>query len=160
MLKKLLKLLKIIEIDVYVYCMNVYKKFDNPKFNYEIKKDVIKNNVIRYSIKRNGFLVHESFLYKKVFLLRLIRGRGPVIGNCFTSEQYRGQSIYPTVLNYIAKDVLLENKVNQLFIIVNKDNIPSINGIEKAGFERNAKIRAKRWLLWYKGKEVIKVNRY
>lgn len=156
MFNKIIKLIKLVEIDVYVYYMNKYQSFDKPTFNHEIKKEIIKDNVISYSIKKDNCLVHESFLYKKVFLLRVINERGPVIGNCFTNPQYRGQSIYPTVLNYIAKDLLLENKVNQLFVIVNKNNIPSINGIEKAGFEQFAAIKAKRWLFFYFEKTIMK----
>lgn len=158
MLEKILKYFKIVEIDVYVYSMKNYRFFHNYTCNFEIQKDIIKSNVKRYSIKRDSLLVHQSFLYERAFLLRLLNETGPVIGNCFTNSKFRGQSIYPYVLNYIAKEQLLEDKVKQIFVIVNKNNISSIKGIEKAGFQKYSSISSKRWLIWYFNKNIQLFN--
>lgn len=52
--------------------------------------------------------------------------------------------------------MLIENKIKEVFIIVNSDNRNSIQGIEKAGFKKYASIKARRWLFFYFKKEIFK----
>ena len=88
------------------------------------------------------------FVQKNIFVTIYIK-KGPAIGECFTNEEFKGNSIYPFVINHIAKEEILKNKQKEVFIIVNSDNISSIKGIEKAGFELYTKIKANRFLFFH-----------
>ena len=153
MIKKILKGFRIVQIDVFIYKMDRDKECNLPKFKYVLNKERLSNKWYYY-VTDDDKIVHASYLFDNVFLLRLIGKRGPVIGDCFTNKQYRGQSIYPLVINSIAKETL-ESGVNELFIIVDQNNISSIKGIEKAGFEKLVSIRATRWLWFYFKKQIV-----
>ncbi|MGJ8593524.1 MAG: hypothetical protein ACSHXF_13315 [Aquaticitalea sp.] len=150
--KKLCRRLKITSIDVFIYKMEQYVIYDKSGFKYEINKKRLKKKW-QYSIKDGEIFVHQSFLFDSVFLLKAVKKNGPVIGDCFTDNNYRGQSIYPIVINRIAKDEL-QNGTNEVFVVVNRNNISSIKGIEKAGFVIFASIKAKRWLWFYSEKYI------
>lgn len=151
-MRKLLRKLRLVNIDVYVYTMSDHMVFYAPDFKYVIQKEKLKNK-IRFYIRDCDILVHESYLYSKVFLLRSLGKKGYVIGDCKTNINYRGQSIYPYVINQIAKEVLNTYK-EEVFVVVNKDNLNSIKGIEKAGFSKYASIYANRWLWFYTKRQV------
>lgn len=151
-MKKIFKKFRLINIDVYVYVMSNYVEYNVPNFKHVILKEEL-NNKTRFYIENLSELVHESYLYSKVFLLKSIGKNGPIIGDCFTNKKHRGQSIYPYVINYIAKEVL-ENNKKEIFIVVNRDNSNSIIGIEKAGFNKFASIKAKRWLWFYFNRQI------
>lgn len=150
-MKSFIRKLKIVDIDVYVYHMSQYVSIEKPDFNFTIQKRNIKNKICYY-IKDNDRVVHKSFLFDEIFLLKKIGKVGPAIGDCFTNKEYRGLSIYPFVLNHISKEILDEKK--EVFVIVNRDNLSSIRGIEKAGFSILASIKAKRWLWFYLKSEI------
>jgi RimJ/RimL family protein N-acetyltransferase len=57
----------------------------------------------------------------------------PLIGNCFTSSQARGQKLYPKTLVEICRN-LAGAGCKRVIITCAPDNIPSIKGIERAGF--------------------------
>jgi len=151
MLKKLLRLWKIIPIDVIVYSMTKDTIADFKNLDYPIQVAQISPNKKQFFITDDGLLVHQSFLFKKLFLLKIINEVGPTIGDCNTLEAYKGKSIYPYVINYIAKEELLHNNQKEVFIIVNSNNESSIRGIEKAGFKTHTKIKAKRFLVFHFG---------
>lgn len=154
-MKKLLRYFKVKAIDVLVYRMVEPTAVPIPEIPYTI---TIKNTdgKTKYEILDNGKFVHESFVFQKLHLLKILGKTGPAIGQCATSENYRGQAIYPFVINRIASEILSGKTAREVFIIVNSDNIPSIRGIEKAGFNLYAKIKAKRFLLFYFDKHVSK----
>lgn len=147
MIKKIKPYLKVKKIDVLIYYMtpDFYTSF--PPLDYKIDKQTIDTNKTKYSITINTICIHKSFLFKKLNILKLIHRKGPTIGDCVTIPEYKGKSIYPFVINYIAGEVLKVEK--EVFIIVNTDNKSSIRGIEKAGFKLHSKIQAKRFLLFY-----------
>jgi hypothetical protein len=82
-------------------------------------------------------------------LLRPINKKGLAIGECYTKEEFKGKSIYPFVINYIAREEILKNNQTEVFIVVNRDNSSSIRGIEKAGFKLHTKIQASRFLFFH-----------
>lgn len=149
MLKKLLRLWKITHIDVIIYSMTRETLSDFTKLQYTIQAASLSSNKKRFFIKENDLVVHQSFLFKKLFLLRIINEIGPTIGDCTTIESYKGKSIYPYVINHIAKEELLNNNQKEVFIVVNSNNESSIRGIEKAGFTMHTKIKAKRFLVFH-----------
>lgn len=145
-MRKLIRYCRIVPIDVLVYHMA--KPAPSPgNLPFEVIEERLSGK-IAYTIRDNDAFVHCSFLYDKVHLLGLLGKKGPAIGNCLTSEAYRGQSVYPKMINRIAT-ASIENGVPEVFIIVNAGNAASIRGIEKAGFELYASIKAKRFLLFY-----------
>lgn len=153
-MRKFSKLFKLKLIDVYVYRMQCREPFLYENFPYVVDKTKISSNRTRYYISKRDLTIHESYLYQRVFLLRLLKKSDPVIGNCYTDIRYRGQSIYPYVINYIANEVIEVIK-KDVYIIVNSNNLSSIKGIEKAGFKKYAEIKAKRWLVWYHRKKIV-----
>lgn len=150
-MKKLTRYLRIVEIDILVYRMTEIGPSPG-ELPYVVNEESSTKSV-SYAIFDNGKFVHRSFLYAQVHVLKLLGKFGPAIGNCVTSEDYRGQSIYPKMIYRIATG-LLGKGVGEIFIIVNSDNIASIRGIEKAGFELFASVKAKRFLLFYFDKKI------
>lgn len=153
MIKKIIKKFRIIDIDVFIYNMDHFIDYSSPSFKYHIEKTRKKNKWC-YTIKEENIVVHTSYLYDTVFLLKLVKKNGPVIGDCYTKTNYRGQSIYPQVINKIASETLKKG-IQDVFIVVNQDNMSSIKGIEKAGFSKFASIKGTRWLWFYLKKQVI-----
>lgn len=149
MFKKVLKYLKVIPIDVFVYSMTDKTIFEFNAIGFTIQQEDINANKKKFFIVDNGKTIHQSFLFRKLFLLSIINKEGPVIGECSTIPEYKGKSIYPFVINYIATEELKRNNQKEVFIIVNSDNLNSIRGIEKAGFKLHTKIKAKRFLLFH-----------
>jgi hypothetical protein len=151
---KFWKSFKIIKIDVVIYQITNQDIFSFPDVEFQIQTELISRGNKKYFIEDKGVLVHQSFLFNTVFILRLIREKGPAIGDCFTHPAYRGKLIYPFVIHAIAKEVLQNAKNKAVFIVVNQDNLSSIKGIEKAGFKKCATIKAKRGLCFYFDKNI------
>lgn len=158
MFRKLLKYLKVIYIDVLIYSMTKETILAFPELDYTIQSEVVNENKKKYFIQIEDKIIHQSTLFKSIYLLQLIQKKGPTIGECFTNEEFKGKSIYPFVINYIAKDVIINNNQKEVFIIVNSDNVSSIRGIEKAGFTIHTKIKANRFLFFHYN--VIKSDSY
>lgn len=155
MIKKYLKYLSIVSIDVLVYRMTLENILAFPQSGFDIQSELAGKGKKKYFITENGVCVHSSSLFNTLHILKLIQKKGPAIGDCFTHLDYRGKSIYPLVLSYIAKEMLSETESKEIFIIVNSNNSSSIRGIEKTGFRKYASIKAKRWLLFYFKKNIL-----
>jgi len=59
----------------------------------------------------------------------------PLIGNCWTSPECRGQGIYPYIIS-LCSDIMAARGFKRILISCAPDNFASISGIEKAGFKR------------------------
>ena len=149
MISKFWKSFRIITIDVVIYQMTNQDILPSPESEFEIQTELVSRRKKKYFIQDNDVLVHQSFLFNTVFLLRLIQKKGSVIGDCYTNPAYRGRSIYPFMIHTIAKEVLQNLKNAAVFMVVNQDNLSSTKGIEKAGFKKCATIKAKRVLCFY-----------
>jgi len=130
-----------------------FKSF--PEFGFDYKKTHVNSNRTKYIISEGGILVHESTVFNRLFLLRLIDEKGPAIGDCYTNEHYRGRSIYPSMLNKLAEELLIAQRHKEIFVVVDHDNTSSIRGIEKAGFKLHSKIETNRYLFFYLNIKVI-----
>ena len=78
---------------------------------------------------------HISWIYDHCAPNRFIK-LNPLqleIKYCLTLPEYRGQGIYPHVLRHIIR-YGSQNQYTEIFMAVDKNNIASIRGIEKAGF--------------------------
>jgi GNAT superfamily N-acetyltransferase len=85
----------------------------------------------------DGQIVHYSWVTTGVprYGCVVIGSGVAYIGPCFTLPQARGLGIYPHVLTVILRSLQQEGFLKAL-IQAHKDNLPSIRGIEKAGFVR------------------------
>lgn len=109
---------------------------------WEFMCDVYDNVKDFYIAEADESIEHISWVYYAGHPNRLLKlGANDVeIKYCLTLPQYRGRGIYPVVLKEIVKNLSQFNIFNT-FICVKKNNISSIKGIEKAGFEFLKKIR-------------------
>ena len=148
------KYFKMKTIHMYVYHRDTPYVVDLPEPKYAYHIEHKKKGQTTYRIKKDGCTIHESTVYKRLHFLGIIDKQGPTIGNCFTHDDYRGQGIYPAMLNLITNKLLVEEQIPEVFVIVDVHNIPSIKGIEKAGFTLYATVKTKRFLFFYINQEV------
>lgn len=99
----------------------------------------IENGDIGYLAYMDGWCVHRSWVQKYPKQVELhfslpyqLKENEMYIHYCETFDDYRGKNIYPHVLSTITKDF----SEYDVLINVEQNNIPSIKGIEKAGFKK------------------------
>lgn len=155
MLNKFWKKLQIIEIDVFIYRITENDLNAIPDIGYTIQTKKISKNKKKYFIIDKGILIHICLLFDKIYLLGLIKKKGPVLGDGYTRPEYRGKSILPFVICYIVNELMLDKNKKELFAIINKSNLSSIAAVEKTGFKKFASIEAKRWLWFYFNKNIV-----
>jgi RimJ/RimL family protein N-acetyltransferase len=61
------------------------------------------------------------------------------IGPCFTYPEFRGRGIYVKVIKSICSQI--GNNKTVFYMIVDKNNIASVKGIEKAGFRKYGEVK-------------------
>jgi RimJ/RimL family protein N-acetyltransferase len=91
--------------------------------------------------KDNGLIGHISWIYCNNDPNRIIdlsNDEGEVKYS-LTLPEFRGRGIYPATLIAVQK-YLKENGYKRLYICTREDNLPSVRGIEKAGFTFVTKI--------------------
>ena len=86
-------------------------------------------------------LVHISWVFfhndnNKYFPLKTEEA---MVGPCLTYPAARGKGVYPNIIKYICHELKLSD-INKVYMVVEKDNIPSIKGIERAGLIRCGEI--------------------
>ena len=86
---------------------------------------------IYYTLAEDGTITHTSYLVRKNFKFPFMNSTDYHIGPCFTHPDYRGQNIYPSVLNFIGQCISNESRI---FMLVHPTNKSSIQGVIKAGF--------------------------
>jgi len=85
---------------------------------------------IYMAIDKHKHIYHKAYVICKNFKYPFLNKDEIVIGPCSTIEQARGKGIYPYVLNYIIKN----GDYKSYYLIIRPENISSINGAKKAGF--------------------------
>ena len=116
-----------------------------------------------YTAWVDGVLAHESWLRRDVLLPRRFgfSPTTPVIGDSQTLEPYRGRGLYRRVLQHIVQTMfqVIDKQPrsssypsHEVYILVSPANVPSIRGIEAAGFQRLARLQGWRigGLIWRK----------
>jgi len=158
--KKIFKFFKLVHIDLFVYSRKKDSLSKKKMVDIKCTKEELvlsnkkSNNKIIYELFINGNFVHRSVVFKNVHVVRLIHKLNtPVIGACYTTKSYRGKSIYPFVLEKIAKK-LLQKECNEILILVSPLNNSSIKGIEKANFTKICRIKADRIGIIYFNKNI------
>lgn len=137
MLKRLLP----VRIDELLYEMPVAEALACGDPGFEVRREAAGARVC-YSVAMEGETAHRSWLHRSARLPSRFGfdGGAPVIGDCHTAERFRGRSIYPRVLRYIARDVA-RREGKPVYVLVSPANLASVRGIEKAGFRRLARLR-------------------
>ena len=82
--------------------------------------------------RESGQMIHSSYVTGRSFKFPFMSQRDIHIGPCNTAPEYRGRGIYRNVLRVICRDH--KDACNKVYMMVHEDNIPSIKGIEAAGF--------------------------
>ena len=138
MLKRLLP----VRIDELLYEMPVEAALACGDPGFEVRRQTVDRAKDCYLVAMEGETAHRSWLHRSVRLPRRFGfdGSVPVIGDCHTVERFRGRSIYPQVLRYIARDVARRD-AKPVYVLVSPANLASIRGIEKAGFRRLARLQ-------------------
>ena len=97
--------------------------------------------------KERGAIGHISWLYYPQDPNRILRlGEGECeVKFCLTTPDMRGRGLYPLALQAIQRH-LADGGYRRCFICVKEDNLPSIRGIERAGFRRLGAVRIRKVL--------------
>ncbi len=148
-MRKLVKHFKFVPFDVVIYSMSKSNISTYADIGFQLQHERVSSTKVEYYIMDDDLKIHSSFVFSHVRLLKLIKKSGYTIGDCITKPDYRGKSIYPFVLNNIARRIITENDKEEVFIIINSNNQSSIRGVEKGGFKLIAKISGIRFLLFY-----------
>lgn len=97
---------------------------------------MLRNGVNRvfteYQIIVNGRVASKAVIMSKVPIYKFMPRNGLHLGFCFTEAGFRGMGYYPLLLKYIQNQYIDKD----IYMIVDEENIPSIKGIEKAGFKK------------------------
>lgn len=97
----------------------------------------------------NEKLIHYSHVLPGFWKFRFMNRDDYEIGPCWTDELYRGQQIYPYVIQKIVE--LFKNDAAFFYMVVDEKNIASIRGIEKAGFIKVGIVKKTKFLgIYYK----------
>lgn len=132
---KILKKIFPKKINQLVFFIDKNTELPELKYKGENSKIFIKKNnkVINHQLFINDKLAYKSNTHKKIHFMKCINKYNyPVIGDCYTYESFRGNSIYPYMLQKASIDALEKN--NEVYVLASPNNIPSIKGIEKSGF--------------------------
>lgn len=89
---------------------------------------------IEYDLFKNNVIIAKACLISKVPIYSFLPHKGLHLCYCEVIPSERGKGYYTSLLEYISNDKQEED----LYMLVEQDNLPSIKGIEKAGFIRYA----------------------
>jgi hypothetical protein len=121
------------------YPFKVFNKGSKTNINHVDSKKYYK----AYVVLDNDKFVHVSCMFKNNLLANQLGFKNAfTIGECVTSNAYKGQGIYPSILKKIKADY----KNETLVVFVQPNNIASIRGIEKAGFHKLYQFKMYRFL--------------
>ena len=93
---------------------------------------------IYYRRADSGQMMHTSYVLPRCFKFPFLNKSDYCIGPCVTYPEFRGKGIYPAVLNAICQSYPTDTI---FYMIVSDTNLPSIRGIEKAGFENVGRVK-------------------
>ncbi|WP_296704953.1 hypothetical protein [Algoriphagus sp.] len=152
----LFKKLKPYQVDLLLFGLDKSDKVLVPEFKleYPITFD---DKTSTFLVKDGEVLIHKSKIFKKSLLLSSFGFKQPLmtIGDAFTNDEYRGKGIYPAVLERIVSKHL---KDSSLYLLVSPENIPSIRGIEKAGFSKVANLKCLKIGPIYLNKKLVRFD--
>lgn len=126
----------------------------------EVYVSGIKEESILFAVTDLEEVIHTSFVQFKSRYKKIIHesDETPLIGNCWTNSQYRGQGLYPKTIQLAAQS-LFKTGYKKVLISCATNNIPSIKGIEKAQFSQVKEIKSFIFLNKFALQLVIKKNK-
>lgn len=86
-----------------------------------------------YYVQNGNDIIHTSYVISSCAKFPFRDRDDLEIGPCYIYPAFRGKGIYPKVLSEICRR---SNDTSSFYMIVDETNLPSIKGIEKAGFVR------------------------
>jgi predicted GNAT family acetyltransferase len=86
-----------------------------------------------YRILYNSKIIAYAQIMPKIFIFAFMTKEGLHIGPCWTHPDFRGQGLFPYLLQKICKDY--KDKAEGFYIFTTHDNTSSQRGIKKAGGE-------------------------
>jgi hypothetical protein len=150
------KKLKPYKVDLLLFGLNKSDQVIIPEFKleYPITFD---SEISTFLVKDGDVVIHKSKIFNRSLLLKSFGFKQPLmtIGDAFTDDNYRGKGIYPAVLERIVCKHLQEAS---LYLLVSPENIPSIRGIEKAGFSKKASLKCLKIGPIYLNKQLVKFD--
>jgi hypothetical protein len=150
------KKIKPYKVNLLLYGLEKSEKEIVPELNleYPITFD---DKTSTFLVKDEDILIHKSKIFKRSLLLKSFGFKQPfmTIGDAYTNDNYRGIGIYPAVLERI---VCKHLKDSSLYLLVSPDNVPSIRGIEKAGFSKTASLKCLKIGPFYLNKQLVKFD--
>ena len=82
--------------------------------------------------KSSNTVAHYSHILPKIFKYSFMKKNELFISNCYTSSNFRGFRLYPFALYFIGKS--FTNYI--VWGGVRENNIPSIKGLDRAGYKK------------------------
>lgn len=101
-----------------------------------------------YYVQNGNTIAHTSYVIPRCIKFPFMEEADLEIGPCYTYTQFRGLGIYPKVLKEICRRK--GSTVAAFYMIVDEKNLPSIKGIEKAGFVRCGSVSKNKFTKQYK----------
>lgn len=95
-----------------------------------------------YYVRVGNDIIHTSYVIPACAKFPFMDRDDLEIGPCYTYPAFRGKGIYPKVLSEICRR--RGNDTSSFYMIVDETNLPSIKGIEKAGFVRCGSVQKSR----------------
>jgi len=93
-----------------------------------------------YSVFDGNHEVHHSYTTNRLYKFPFMKVNDLQIGNCYTNPFYRGKGIYPYIIKYIVEEHLKNYPVNDVYMLIEEENISSQSGVKKVGFEKIFKL--------------------
>lgn len=84
-------------------------------------------------LKKDDDIIHYTHILPKFFKLPFLDLNDLEIGPSWTKESYRGQGIFPAVINYVVQT--FKKKERSFYAFAHIDNIPSQKALKKARFD-------------------------
>lgn len=101
-----------------------------------------------FYVEQEGQLVHTSYVVPRCGKFPFLQESDFEIGPCYTYPQFRGKGVYPQVLCGICRE--LGDSHTTFYMIVSDTNLPSIKGVEKAGFQTCGSVEVSRLFKRYR----------
>ena len=95
-----------------------------------------------------GCIIHTSYVMGHSIKFPFMGKTDLHICPCYTAPAYRGNGIYRNVLRFIHN--VKQHTYNRAYMIVSENNLPSIKGIEAAGFKRIGSVQRIKLLKRYR----------
>lgn len=96
----------------------------------------------------SGIPIHTSYVMGRSFKFPFMEKNTLHIGPCYTAPTHRGRGIYRKVLGAIVKSN--GKDYSKAYMMVAEDNLPSVKGIEAAGFCPVGTVERSRFLKIYR----------